>query len=72
MLQAVLALLFGGEYIKRERLPALKQYKYTGVDKSILSRYLLQFYWDRFIKVIPMFLAYLPRVPRSQHGVVRI
>jgi ethanolaminephosphotransferase len=45
-------------YIRAEQLPALKQYKYSGVDHSLLSRYVLKpFYTHVVIKCFPMSMA---------------
>ncbi|KAG2415633.1 hypothetical protein HFD88_006824 [Aspergillus terreus] len=35
----------------------LKSYKYSSVDKSFISRYILKHYWNAFVEVLPMWLA---------------
>lgn len=45
-------------YIRAEKLPRLKEYKYAGVDKSLTSRYILKpFYTNVAIKCFPMSMA---------------
>ncbi|QSZ32204.1 hypothetical protein DSL72_001776 [Monilinia vaccinii-corymbosi] len=45
-------------YVRQEALPGLKQYKYSGVDHSLLSRYVLKpFYTNFAIKCFPMSMA---------------
>ncbi|KAI9716218.1 MAG: hypothetical protein M1812_005443 [Candelaria pacifica] len=45
-------------YIRQHKLPNLKEYKYSGVDHSLLSRYVLKpFYTNVAIKCFPMSMA---------------
>merc|ERR1711977_316825 len=45
-------------YVRQDKLPNLKQYKYSGVDHSLLSRYVLKpFYTHVVIKCFPMWMA---------------
>ena len=45
-------------YIRQEQLPKLHQYKYAGVDRSLLSKYLLKpFYTHVAIKLFPLSMA---------------
>ncbi|TVY30325.1 putative CDP-alcohol phosphatidyltransferase class-I family protein [Lachnellula hyalina] len=45
-------------YVRQDKLPGLKQYKYSGVDHSLLSRYVLKpFYTNFVIKCFPMWMA---------------
>ncbi|KAI9805373.1 MAG: hypothetical protein M1833_005826 [Piccolia ochrophora] len=45
-------------YIRQNELPNLKKYKYSGVDKSLVSRYILKpFYTNVAIKCFPMWMA---------------
>ncbi|RAL61847.1 hypothetical protein DID88_002910 [Monilinia fructigena] len=45
-------------YVRQEALPGLKKYKYSGVDHSLLSRYVLKpFYTNFVIKCFPMSMA---------------
>ena len=47
-------------YIRQDRLRHLKEYKYSGVDRSLLSRYVLKpFYTHVAIKCFPMSMAYV-------------
>ncbi|PQE23319.1 hypothetical protein CJF32_00011383 [Rutstroemia sp. NJR-2017a WRK4] len=45
-------------YVRQDALPNLRQYKYSGVDHSLLSRYVLKpFYTNFVIKCFPMSMA---------------
>lgn len=45
-------------YIRQHNLPKLKEYKYSGVDKSLVSRFVLKpFYNNVAIKCFPMSMA---------------
>ena len=45
-------------YIRQEQLPKLNEYKYSGVDRSLLSRYILKpFYTHVAIKAFPLSIA---------------
>ncbi|KAK0669547.1 putative choline/ethanolaminephosphotransferase [Cercophora samala] len=45
-------------YVRQERLPALKQYKYSSVDHSLVSKYILKpFYTNFVIKLFPLSMA---------------
>ncbi|KAK8024008.1 CDP-alcohol phosphatidyltransferase class-I family [Apiospora rasikravindrae] len=45
-------------YVRQERLPNLKQYKYSAVDRSLTSKYILKpFYTNVVIKCFPMWMA---------------
>lgn len=45
-------------YIRQDKLPRLKEYKYSGVDHSLVSRYILKpFYTNVVIKCFPMWMA---------------
>ncbi|KAK8201967.1 Phosphotransferase [Zalaria obscura] len=45
-------------YIRQDRLPKLKEYKYSGVDHSLVSRYVLKpFYTNVVINCFPMSMA---------------
>lgn len=47
-------------YIRQDKLPRLKEYKYSGVDHSLLSRYVLKpFYTKVVIHFFPMSMAYV-------------
>ena len=47
-------------YIRQDKLPKLKEYKYSGVDHSLLSRYVLKpFYTKVVINFFPMSMAYV-------------
>lgn len=44
--------------MRQEKLPGLKEYKYSGVDHSLLSRYVLKpFYTNVVIKCFPLWVA---------------
>src|SRR5215469_10622012 len=40
-----------------DALRHLKAYKYSSVDKSYLSRYILRHYWNGFVELLPLWLA---------------
>ncbi|SMQ56168.1 unnamed protein product [Zymoseptoria tritici ST99CH_3D7] len=45
-------------YIRQEQLPKLKEYKYSGVDKSLLSQYILKpYWWSQVVKLFPLTVA---------------
>ena len=45
-------------YIRQDKLPKLNEYKYSGVDHSLVSRYILKpFYTHVVIKCFPMWMA---------------
>ena len=45
-------------YIRQNKLRHLKEYKYSGVDRSLLSRYVLKpFYTNVAIKLFPVSMA---------------
>ena len=45
-------------YIRQNELPALKQYKYSGVDHSLISRYVLKpYWWSQVIELFPLSMA---------------
>lgn len=47
-------------YIRQKNLHGLKEYKYAGVDHSLLSRYILKpFYNNVAIKCFPMSMAWV-------------
>jgi len=47
----------GGYHIPARRLPALKEYKYAGADKSLVSKYLLGPYWSWLVTLLPLNMA---------------
>ncbi|KAK0729681.1 CDP-alcohol phosphatidyltransferase-domain-containing protein [Lasiosphaeris hirsuta] len=45
-------------YVRQEKLPNLREYKYSSVDRSLVSRYILKpFYTNVVIKCFPMNMA---------------
>jgi ethanolaminephosphotransferase len=47
-------------YIRQRNLPKLHEYKYAGVDKSLVSKYILKPFYTHFvIKCFPMSMAYV-------------
>lgn len=45
-------------YVRQDQLPNLKQYKYSSVDHSLVSKYILKpFYTNFVIKCFPMWMA---------------
>ncbi|KAG8344028.1 putative ethanolaminephosphotransferase [Trypanosoma vivax] len=45
------------EYIQQDYLYNLAKYKYSGVDAGIISRYIMQPYWNFIINLVPMTVA---------------
>ncbi|KAJ9648426.1 hypothetical protein H2199_001281 [Coniosporium tulheliwenetii] len=45
------------ECVSDEALAHLKTYKYSGVDKSYISHYILRHYWNGFVELLPLWLA---------------
>lgn len=45
------------ECVSDEALSHLKTYKYSSVDKSLISRYILKHYWNGFVELLPLWLA---------------
>ncbi|KAF2234441.1 Choline/ethanolaminephosphotransferase [Viridothelium virens] len=43
--------------LSHDALIHLKSYKYSSVDKSYISRYILKHYWNAFVNVLPLWLA---------------
>lgn len=51
-------------YIRQSALPGLKQYRYAGVDHSLLSRYVLKpFYTHIALPCFPLWMAYVLCLP---------
>ncbi|CAE6494615.1 unnamed protein product [Rhizoctonia solani] len=44
-------------YVPEHALANLKKYKYSGVDKSLLSNYVLNPFWNQFVKLWPRTVA---------------
>ncbi|KAJ2961355.1 hypothetical protein NQZ79_g3358 [Umbelopsis isabellina] len=44
-------------YISPKYRDNLSKYKYSGTDKSLLSRYVLTPYWNRLVKLFPLWVA---------------
>ncbi|KAI4259811.1 MAG: hypothetical protein L6R42_004394 [Xanthoria sp. 1 TBL-2021] len=45
------------ECVCEDALVHLKSYKYSSVDKSLISRYILKHYWNGFVELLPLWLA---------------
>lgn len=55
-------------YIRQSKLRHLREYQYSGVDHSLVSRYILKpFYTNVFIHVFPMSMACVAVLPRMPH-----
>ncbi|ODV97405.1 hypothetical protein PACTADRAFT_74915 [Pachysolen tannophilus NRRL Y-2460] len=46
-----------GIFIPLQSLPNLKAYKYQGDDRSIVTKYVLKPFWQRFVKIFPLWMA---------------
>lgn len=45
-------------YIRQQQLERLKEYKYSAVDRSLLSRYILKpYWWSQVIELFPLSMA---------------
>ncbi|KAK5114209.1 hypothetical protein LTR85_010274 [Meristemomyces frigidus] len=45
-------------YIRQQQLEKLKEYKYSAVDRSLVSRYILKpYWWSKVIELFPMSMA---------------
>ncbi|KAK0367114.1 Phosphotransferase [Friedmanniomyces endolithicus] len=45
-------------YIRQQQLPKLKEYQYSGVDHSLVSRYILKpYWWSQVIELFPLSMA---------------
>jgi hypothetical protein len=52
------SLAYAMGYIRASELPHLREYKYSGVDRSLVSRYVLKpFYTNVVIRCFPMWMA---------------
>ncbi|KAI8975737.1 hypothetical protein BDF20DRAFT_906884 [Mycotypha africana] len=47
----------GAPVLTEEQLANLKLYRYSSIDRSFLTRYVLRHYWDLAIKVFPLNMA---------------
>jgi len=45
------------ECVSEESLVHLKSYKYSSVDRSLISYYILRHYWNGAVKLLPLWLA---------------
>ncbi|KAK2625552.1 hypothetical protein QTJ16_004864 [Diplocarpon rosae] len=45
------------ECVSEEALVHLKSYKYSSVDKSLISNYILKHYWNASVELLPLWLA---------------
>ncbi|KAF2118167.1 ethanolaminephosphotransferase 1 [Lophiotrema nucula] len=45
------------ECVSDDALQHLRSYKYSSVDKSFISRYILKHYWNGFVELLPLWLA---------------
>jgi len=45
------------EYIKDSDIKALKKYKYSSVDKSLIQKYILNPYWCWLVEKVPLWIA---------------
>ncbi|KAK2745024.1 hypothetical protein FQN55_006381 [Onygenales sp. PD_40] len=43
--------------LSEDALSHLKTYKYSSVDKSFISRYILKHYWNAFVELLPLWIA---------------
>lgn len=53
---SIMGVLSSGS-LSNDRLANLKLYKYSAVDKSFISRYVLKHYWNWSIELFPLWIA---------------
>jgi ethanolaminephosphotransferase len=41
-------------YIGHHGVATLRRYKYSGVDHSLVAKYILQPFWSRFVNIFPL------------------
>lgn len=59
-----------GVLLKTEALPGLKEYKYSSIDNSFLSRYILgPYWWRQVIHVFPLWMAYVELLLTSRSSI---
>lgn len=46
-----------GIFLRESALPGLKKYKYSSIDNSLVSKYVLKPFYTRFVNVFPLWLA---------------
>lgn len=51
-------LLTGHSPLTKRSLENLRKYKYSSVDNSILSKYVLCHYWNALVRLFPLWMAY--------------
>lgn len=49
--------MFKYKYLTKEQLQGLKKYKYSAIDTSPLSQYVMHPTWNTIVKIIPKFIA---------------
>ncbi|PKU60257.1 ethanolaminephosphotransferase [Dendrobium catenatum] len=53
-------------YIGHHGIAALHKYKYSGVDNSLVAKYILQPFWSRFVNIFPLWVP--PNMVRTTHS----
>ena len=43
-------------YIGKHGIEALHRYKYSGVDRSYMAKYVFQPFWSRFVTLFPLWM----------------
>ncbi|GJN18823.1 hypothetical protein PR202_gb06026 [Eleusine coracana subsp. coracana] len=54
-----------GSYIGHHGVATLRRYKYSGVDHSLVAKYILQPFWSRFVHLFPLWFP--PNMVRVLH-----
>ncbi|KAI9323636.1 CDP-alcohol phosphatidyltransferase-domain-containing protein [Dichotomocladium elegans] len=52
-----MANLFSGEFLSNDELANLRLYKYSAVDKSFTTKFVLRHYWNWAIELFPLWIA---------------
>ena len=63
-----MAALFTTAYVPAPAMEALQQYRYSAVDHSLVSKYILQPYWSRLVTIFPLWMAYAVDAPPTAHA----
>jgi ethanolaminephosphotransferase len=53
----LLSKIFSYEYLRKEHLQGFDKYKYSCIDSSPLSNYVMHPFWNIIVKIYPMWLA---------------
>ena len=55
--QAMFESLLGSDFLTKDQLRALDSYKYSAIDRSFTTKYVLSHYWNWCVQFFPMNMA---------------